>query len=127
MATLESDYSVTGPRNITLKASMLYISNPEDPGNILIYLNQPLTAKNLSFTRWTGYGDVGFDITSLSRQIVGAAAYDDGSWFLTATNAISLADDWQLMLVWQHFDGPKDSLFGENPADMIFGRLRWSF
>ena len=127
VATLETDYSVSGRRNLTLKASVLYISAPQDPGNILIYLNQPLTAKTISFTRWTGYADAGFDITSLSRQTLGAAAYDDGSWFLTATNAISLADDWQLMLVWQHFDGPGDSLFGENPADMVFGRLRWSF
>jgi len=127
VATLETDYSVSGRRNLTLKASVLYISNPHDPGNILIYLNQPLTAKTISFTRWTGYADAGFDITSLSRQTLGAAAYDDGSWFLTATNAISLADDWQLMLVWQHFDGPGDSLFGEDPADMVFGRLRWSF
>jgi hypothetical protein len=127
VATLETDYSVVGRRNLTLKASVLYISNPEDPGNTLIYLNKPLTAKTISFTRWTGYGDLSFDITALSRQTVGAAAYDDGSWFLTATNAYSLADEWQFMLVWQHFDGPGDSLFGENPADMIFARLRWSF
>jgi len=127
VATLETDYSMTGRRNLTLKASVLFISNPENFGNTMIYLNKPLTAKTLSFTRWTGYGDLSFDITALSRQIVGAAAYDDGSWFLTATNAYSLADDWQLMLVWQHFDGPSNSQFGENPADIIFGRVRWSF
>ncbi len=127
VATLETDYSVANRRNLTLRASVLYISNPEDPGNTFIYLNKPLTAKSISFTRWTGYGDLSFDISALSRQTVGAAAYDDGSWFLTATNAYSLADDWQFMLVWQHFNGPGDSLFGENPADMIFGRLRWSF
>jgi len=127
VATLETDYSVTGRRNLVWKASVLYISNPQDPGNTLIYLNQPLTAKTISFTRWTGYGDVAFDITSLSRQTVGSAIYDDSSWFLTATNAYSLADNWQLMLVWQHFDGPGNSLFGENPADMLYGRIRWSF
>ena len=127
VATLETDYSVAGRRNLTLKASALYISNPQDPGNILLYLNLPLTAKTISFTRWTGYADLSFDLTALSRQTMGAAAYDDGSWFLTASNAISLADDWQLMLVWQHFDGSGNSLFGENPADMVFGRLRWSF
>ena len=127
VATLETDYSVSSRRNLTLKASVLYISNPEDPGNTFIYLNKPLTAKTISFTRWTGYGDVSFDITALSRQTMGAAAYDDGSWFLTATNAYSLADNWQLMLVWQHFDGPGDSLFGENPADLLYGRVRWSF
>lgn len=127
VATLESSYSVTGKRNMTWKISALYISNPQDPGNALIYLNQSLTAKTISFTRWTGYGDVAFDITPLSRQTLGSAIYDDGSWYFMATNAYSLADDWQLMLVWQHFDGPPDSLFGEEPADILNGSIRWSF
>lgn len=127
VATLEVDYSVAGQRNLAWKAAVLYTSNPQDPGNTLMYLNQPLTAKTISFTRWTGYGDVSFDITALSRQSMGTALYDDGSWFLTAGNVYSLADNWQFMLVWQHFDGPGSSLFGEDPADMIFGRLRWSF
>lgn len=127
VTTLETDYSFAGRRNLSLKASVLYISDPEDPGNALVYLNRPLTAKTISFTRWTGYGDMAFDITSLSRQTLGAAVYDDGSWYFTATNAYSLADDWQLLLVWQHFDGSPDSLFGEDPTDMIYGRIRWSF
>ena len=42
-------------------------------------------------------------------------------------DAYSLADDWQLLLVWQHFDGSSDSFFGENPTDMVYGRVRWSF
>ena len=50
VATLETDYSVSGERNLTWKASVLHISNPQDPGNALIYLNQPLTAKTISFT-----------------------------------------------------------------------------
>jgi hypothetical protein len=127
VATIETDYSFTGRSNLVLRGSILYISNPEDPGNALIYLNQPLTAKTMSFTRWTGYGELAFDITSLSRQTFGAAVYDDGSWYFTATNGYSLADNWQLLLVWQHFDGSSDSLFGENPTDMIYGRIRWSF
>ena len=127
VVTLETDYSFSDQRNVSVKASILYISNPVDFGNALIYLNIPLTARTISFTRWTGYLDAGFDITSLSRQSVGAAAYDDGSWYFTATNAYSLADDWQLLLVWQHFDGSTDSLFGENPTDMVYGRIRWSF
>ena len=113
--------------NLTWKASVLYTSNPQDPGNALIYVNQPLTAKTISFTRWTGYADISFDITPLSRQVVGSALYDDGSFFLTASNTYSLTDNWQLLVVWQHFDGPGDSLFGENPADVLYGRIRWSF
>lgn len=127
VATLETDYSVAGTQNLTWKASVLFISDPEDPGSALIFLNQPLTAKTLSFTRWTGYGEIAFDITSLSRQMIGSSIYDDGSWYSIATNTYSLADDWQLMLVWQHFDGTTESLFGEDPTDMIFGRIRWSF
>ncbi|MCG6911068.1 MAG: hypothetical protein LJE94_13215 [Deltaproteobacteria bacterium] len=127
VATLEADYSVAGRRNLTWRISVLYTGNPEDPGSTLVYLNRPLTAKNISFSRWTGYADLSFDITSLSRQTVGGALYDDGSLFLTASNAYSLADNWQLMLVWQHFDGSGDSLFGENPADLFCARIRWNF
>jgi hypothetical protein len=127
VATIEADYSVKGSHNFIWKASALYISNPEDPGSSLIYLNQPLTAKTISFTRWTGFGEVSFDITSLSRQVLGSVIYDDGSWYITASNTYSLADNWQLLFVWQHFDGDANSLFGENPSDMVYGRIRWSF
>ncbi len=127
VATLETDYNFATRRNLSLRASILYISNPQEPNNALIFLNKPLTAKSISFTEWTGYGELAFDITSLSRQTIGSAFYDDGSWYLTATNAYSLADDWQLLLVWQHYDGSSDSLFGKDPVDMIYGRIGWSF
>ena len=118
---------MTGPRNLIWKAALLYTSNPEDPLNTLIFLNRPLTARTLSFARWTGYGDLSFDFTALSRQSIGTSLYDDGSWYGTASNAISLADDWDLLLVWQHFDGSSSSLFGANPLDLLFGRVQWSF
>ena len=127
VASLEADHTLPGKRNGTVKASILFISNPEEPGNTLIYLNQPLTARSLSFTRWTGYTELGFDITALSRQTIGISLYDDGSWYLLAGNSISLADDWELLLIWQHFDGKPGSLFGKDPFDLVFARLRWSF
>jgi len=127
VATLELDYSFNSARNFTVKGDLLYISNPEDPGSALVYLNQPLTARTLSFTKWTFYADVSFDITPLSRQSFALNGYDDGSWFGMASNSISLADDWELFLIWQHFGGDSDSLFGINPADLLFARIRWSF
>ena len=81
----------------------------------------------MSFTRWTGYGDISFDITPLSRQSFSASLYDDGSAFVSATNTLSIADDCDLLLVWQHFDGNGSSLFGENPLDFFYGRGQWSF
>ncbi len=127
VATLETDYSVKGSRNLIWKASILYTSNSIDPGSSVIYLNQPLTAKTISFTRWTGYGGISFDVTSLSRQVIGSVIYDDGSWYVMASNTYSMADNWQLLIVWQHFDGDTSSLFGKDPADMIYLRSKWSF
>lgn len=127
VATIEADHTIPGKRNGMAKASVLYISNPEDPGNALIYLNRPLTARALSFTHWTGYVDYSFDITPLSRQSLATSLYDDGSVYLILANAISMADDWELLLVWQHFDGKSGSLFGDSPSDLVFGRVRWSF
>ena len=127
VATLEADHAITGTRNIVVKIAALYISNPDSPGNSLSYLSRPLTPRALSFTHWTGYTDFGIDLTALNRQSFGASLYDDGSWYLLASNATSLADDWELLLVWQHFDGKSGSLFGEDPTDLLFGRVQWSF
>jgi hypothetical protein len=127
VATLEIDHTLPGKRNSMVKLATLYISNPDSPGNGQSYLAQPLTARSLSFTRWTGYADFSIDITPLSRQSLSGSYYDDGSWYLLASNAVSLLDDWELMIVWQRFDGRSGSLFGSNPSDLLFGRLRWSF
>lgn len=127
VATLDTDYSFAGGRNLICRAALLYIDNPIEPTNALFYLNRPLTAKSLSFTRWTGYAELSFDATDLSRQSLGFSAYDDGSLYIIANNSTSLADDWELLLVWQHFGGSGDSLFGAEPADLLSARLRWSF
>lgn len=127
VATLDLDYSFGGRRNLSGRAALLYISNPAEPSSALFYLNRPLTAKSLSFASWTGYAELAFDVTRLSRQTLGFSAYDDGSLYAIANNAISLADDWELLLVWQHFGGSDDSLFGATPTDLLSARLRWSF
>jgi len=127
VSTLETDYHLSIRGNPAWKISILHTSNPQDPDDILAYLNRPLTAKTISFSRWTGYGETSFDIKTLSRQTFGVAVYDDGSWYATATNIYSLADDWQMMLVWQHYDGPSGSFFGKDPSDILSGNLRWSF
>jgi hypothetical protein len=127
VSTLETDYHLPGKGNLAWKVSILHTSNPQDPDSMRVYLSKPLTAKTISFSRWTAYGEAAFDITALSRQAIGIAVYDDESWYATATNFYSLADDWQLRLVWQHYDGPSGSFFGEDPSDILSGSLRWSF
>ncbi|MBY5920764.1 hypothetical protein [Ferrimonas balearica] len=127
VATLESDYSFVSRRNWMVRGALLYISNPQEPDSALAFLNLPLTARTLSFTRWSGYGDVSADLTALTRLTLSATAYDDGSYFVGLNASHSLADDWQLLGVVQRFDGSSDSLFGETPATLLFGQIRWNF
>ncbi|MGF1679968.1 hypothetical protein [Photobacterium minamisatsumaniensis] len=127
VATVEVDYSFGGRRNWMARASVLHISNPQDPANAVAFLNLPLSARTLSFTNWTGYADASFDISPLSRLTFSATYYDDGSFFVGASNSYSLADDWQLLGVIQRFDGSSNSLFGDSASTLVFGQLRWSF
>ncbi len=127
VATVETDYSLSGRRNPTWRIALLYVSSPQAPAGAAQFVRGQLTAKTISFAEYTSYADLSFDITPLSRQTFGAGFYDDGSWFVTGSNRISLSDDWDLLLVWQHFNGSNDSLFGANPAHLIFAHLGWNF
>ncbi|SHI14856.1 hypothetical protein [Ferrimonas marina] len=127
VASLESDYSFGGRRNWLGRAALLYISHPQDPDSALAFLNLPLTARTLSFTRWSGYGELGFEPTALSRLTMSATGYDDGSYFIGLNGSYSLANDWQLLGVLQRFDGSGDSLFGDTPSTLLFAQVKWSF
>lgn len=125
--SVEMDYSFVGSRNMMVKAALLHISEPTEVDSALLYLNLPLTARTLSFTHWTYYLDMGFDISSLSRLIFATSYYDDGSYFVGVSGSYSLADDWQLLMVLQNFGGTEASLFGQTPSTLAFAQLKWSF
>ncbi|MGF1726093.1 hypothetical protein [Photobacterium nomapromontoriensis] len=127
VATVEADYSIGGERNWIARGSVLYISNPQNTQNAVVFLNLPLTARTLSFARWTAYADASLDITPLNRLTLSATYYDDGSFFVGASNSYSLADDWQLLAVLQRFDGTHKSLFGQSATTLLFAQIRWSF
>ncbi|MCW8330778.1 hypothetical protein MD588_18465 [Photobacterium sp. SDRW27] len=127
VASVEVDYSFGGKRNWMARAALLHISNPQEPQSALLFLNLPLTARTLSFTNLTWYADASFDISSLSRLTFSSTYYDDGSFFLGASNSYSLADEWQLLAVLQRFDGDSESLFGQTASTLAFLQLKWSF
>lgn len=127
VATLESDYSWHGRRNVLTAASLLYLSDPADELVTNAFYLQPNSARDLSFSRWTASVDLSFDITLLSRQLVGVSYYDDDSFYFVTTNAISLSDNFELQLVLQHFTGAASSRFGQQPNSLVYARLRWSF
>lgn len=127
VATLEADYSFFSQRNWMLRASVLYISNPQDQDSAVKYLNLPLTARTLSFTSSTYYADFSFDINALNRLTFSSSYYDDGSYYVGLSNNYSLANNWQLLGVLQRFDGLPDSLFGQVPSLLAFVQVKWSF
>lgn len=127
VATVESDYSWGGRRNLLASASLLYLSYTPDVLLPSSLFQQPTSARNLSFTRWTASADLSFDITALSRQGLGFSYYDDDSYYVVATNTISLSDNFEFQLVLQHFNGATHSHFGRQPNTLVYSRLRWSF
>ncbi|MBR9876734.1 MAG: hypothetical protein GYB23_20915, partial [Vibrionaceae bacterium] len=127
VGSLESDYSFGGKRSWLGRVAWLFISEPVGASSALAYLNLPLNAKTLSFTRHTLYADVSFDLTSLNRLTASVSYYDDGSYFAGLSSNYSLANDWQLLTVVQCFTGEGDSLFGETPATLLFANIRYSF
>lgn len=127
VASFESDYSFGGERSWMGRAAWLFISEPQDASGALAYLNLPLDAKTLSFTRNTWYADMSFDLTSLNRVTLSASYYDDHSYFLGMSSNYSLANDWQLLTVIQSFNGSSGSLFGEAPSTLLFANVKYSF
>ncbi len=127
VSSLEMDYRFNSVNNWVLQGSVMHISEPQDVDSAMSYLNLPLTARTLSFTHWTWYSSLGFDISSLSRMNIMGSYYDDGSYFIGLNQTYSLSDNWQLIGVVQYFDGMNDSVFGENPSTLLYAQVKWSF
>ncbi|MDD9156872.1 hypothetical protein PVK64_11870 [Aliivibrio sp. S4TY2] len=127
VSSLEMDYRFNGTQNWVIQGSLMHISEPQDADNAMAYLNLPLSARTLSFTRWTWYSSLGVDLSPLSRLTFMNSYYDDGSFFVGVNQTYSLADDWQLIGVVQYFDGASDSVFGENPSTLLYAQIKWSF
>ena len=127
VVSIEADYSFASRRNWMLRGAVLYVGKPELSGSSASFLAQPLTARSLSFSRWTGYADVGFEPTDLSRLTLSTLYYEDGSVSATLLGTYSLADNWELSGVLRYYGGSDSSLFGSAPQTLGFARLRWSY
>lgn len=127
VSSVEMDYRFDGTQNWVIQGSLMYISEPQDTGNAMAYLNLPLSARTLSFTHWTWYSSLGVDISPLSRFTFMNSYYGDGSYFVGVNQTYSLADDWELLGVAQYFDGKNNSVFGESPSTLLYAQIKWSF
>ncbi|MFA0165182.1 hypothetical protein [Vibrio breoganii] len=127
VSSVELGYNFSGARNWMSTVALLHITEPQDVQNAIVFLNLPLTARTLSFTEFTAYADLGFDITPLNRIVFSGSYYDDDSFYIGVSSTHSLSNDWQLVVVAQRFDGASDSLFGQTPNTLIFANLGWNF
>lgn len=127
VATLESDYRFVSQQNWMLRASVLYISNPQHQESGAKFLNLPLTARTLSFTNYTYYAEISFDLNTLHRLTFSSSYYDDGSYFFGINSNYSLANNWQVNTAIQRFDGRSNSLFSESASLLLYAQLKWSF
>ncbi|KJY79768.1 hypothetical protein [Vibrio nigripulchritudo] len=127
IASLESDYSFGGTQNWLGRIAALYISQPQEVDNAIKFLNMPLTARTMSFSRFTGYADLGFDVSPLLRATLSSTIYSDGSIFYGGNASYSLSDNTQLIGVIQRFDGRSNSVFGKSPGTAFYAQVKWSF
>ncbi|RKF13289.1 hypothetical protein DBZ36_19725 [Alginatibacterium sediminis] len=127
VATLESESLLRPESALMLRLSLLYISQPQAI-NPLAYLTQRTDARNLSFSRWTAFANLGFDINALNRVELSSSYYSDQSYYLGLSNQSSLAENWELLMIAQWFDGMQaSSTFSNNSGGQFSARLKWSF
>jgi len=125
LATMSVDY--TFPNSFYLQTEVLYNSggSPGKPG--AFDFTQELTAKTLSLTQLSVFGQAAYQITPLIRLSMSSIySPNDQSFFVGPGADISVTDNIGLLLTGQVFSGPDGSQFGQ-AGTFIFGRVKWSF
>lgn len=125
--TLTSGADYLFSNQLLLKLGLLYNARPAAFSAPEQFLNGSMSAKQLSFSRWTGFVALSYPLTALQTLGLESLLYADRSYYLSLSHSVSLADDWELQLSAQHFSGPADSLFGKLGSTQWFARLRWSY
>lgn len=127
ISSLEMDYSFNSQRNWIIRGGILHLSSTHTPDSSVTYLTQQVSVRTLSFTEFTGYAEVGFDLTALNRSTLSTMYYQDESIYLCYSNVYSLTDNWQLTTSVQHFNGSHSSLFGITPTTSIYTMIQWNW
>ncbi len=127
VASVSADY--TFPNSWYIHTSLLYNSNGKTgkAGGMDVLFNPDMSAKQLSFARYSLFGQVSKPITPLlSGTFSGIINPSDGSFYAGPAFTYSLLDNLELMLTGQLFFGKAGTEFGDI-GQIAFGRLKWSF
>lgn len=127
VATISADY--TFKNSLYFHASALYTSNGKtgNAGGMDVLFNPDMSAKQLSFARYSLFGQVSKPITPFfSGSFSGIVNPSDGSFYVGPALTYSLMNNLELMLTGQLFFGDEGTEFGDI-GQIAFGRLKWSF
>jgi hypothetical protein len=127
VASVSADYTFSNSWYI--HGSFLYSSNGKTgkAGGMNVLFNPDMSAKQLSFARYSLFGQVSKPITPLlSGSFSGIINPSDGSFYVGPAFAYSVLNNLELMLTSQLFFGDSGTEFGDI-GQIAFGRLKWSF
>ena len=127
VASFSADY--TFKNSLYIHASALYCSNGKTgkAGGMDLLFNPDMSAKQLSFARYSLFGQISKPITPLfSGSFSGIVNPSDGSFYFGPALSYSLLNNLELMLTGQLFFGDAGTEFGDI-GQIAFGRLKWSF
>jgi hypothetical protein len=127
VASVSADY--TFKNSLYIHSSFLYTSNGKTgpAGGMDILFNPDMSAKRLSFARYSMFGQISKPITPLfTGSFSGIVNPSDGSFYFGPALSYSLLNNLELMLTGQLFFGDAGTEFGDI-GQIAFGRLKWSF
>lgn len=127
VASLSADY--TFKNSLYIHGSFLYTSNGKTgpAGGMDVLFNPDMSAKQLSFARYSLFGQISKPITPLfTGSFSGIVNPSDGSFYFGPALIYSLLNNLELMVTGQLFFGDAGTEFGDI-GQIAFGRLKWSF
>jgi hypothetical protein len=127
VASISVDY--TFKNSLYLHSSLLYNSNGKKgkAGGMDVFFNPDLSAKQLSFARYSLFGQASIPINPLFySSFSGIVNPSDGSFYVGPAFTYSILSNLELMLTGQLFFGNEGTEFGDI-GQLAFGRLKYSF
>jgi len=127
VASVSADY--TFKNSLYIQGSLLYTSNGKTgpAGGMNLLFNPDMSAKQLSFAKYSLFGQISKPITPLfTGSFSGIINPSDGSFYFGPVLTYSLLNNLELMLTGQLFFGDTGTEFGDI-GQIAFGRLKWSF
>lgn len=114
--------------NSMIQAQALFCNNPYDFGGITdLYTSQNMSVKDLAFSKFSAFASYTYPITPLFNAGISGMWFPDREGFFTGLSAdYSAAENIDLTLLWQHFNGVFDSA-GRTKINLGFLRIKFSF